>query len=522
MSEYFDVCPECKKNDDVTPKPLFACEHCGRLLCQNHKDARIVYIPTFKGEPLEKTKWGRAVLLELQKKNTHPCFGYSRIFWESFDAQSKREFALRNEVLDYLAHDSSFATPAEPSPTDKGTLGLCPQCLHFSHNAFVDYDAETATFQCEHCGFKFSQLKATPYDYVEPPQKPAPVEIPISTQPIIKQKHFPLKKVIAFSIIVLMIGFFIWFLPQFLSTNSNLVSPTPSTTSSLPTATPSSTSILPSATPSDALPDIFSHDELVNYVLSLINSDRQANGLQNVTLSSVNSAQCHAENMLENNYFSHWDINGYKPYMRYTLAGGKGSVAENCAAQLGFYSDIKEALEGMEWRMMFDDADSNWGHRDNILDPLHNRVSIGVAYDDSNVYLVQDFENNYVAWNVLNIGTNQVTLQGTIQGQQSDIQQIVIFYDNPTPLTSSQLKQTPYQDGYDAGTYVGSALPPNWQATEGITITADTWTQSGNNFRISFSLSQAKAAFGKGVYTLYLETGSSTADALLAYSVWIN
>jgi len=230
--------------------------------------------------------------------------------------------------------------------------------------------------------------------------------------------------------------------------------------------------------------------------------------------------------MLANDFFSHWDTNGYKPYMRYTLAGGQGAVAENCAWEglTGniFGIDVKSALKELEWSMMYDDASSNWGHRDNILNPLHNRVSIGVAYDNHNVYLVQDFEDDYISWNILNVANDQVAIDGTIQGQQSDIEQIAIFYDNPTPLTPSQLEQAPYQGGYDAGTYVGLALPPKWQATNGITITADSWTQSGNDFQISFSLSQAVAAFGKGVYTLYLETGSSTADALLTYSVWIN
>jgi hypothetical protein len=184
--------------------------------------------------------------------------------------------------------------------------------------------------------------------------------------------------------------------------------------------------------------------------------------------------------------------------------------------------DPVEAIEKLEHDMMYDDASSNWGHRDNILDPLHNSVSIGIAYYNQNVYLVQDFENDYVSWNVLSVDNNQVTLQGTEKEEQSDIKQIAIFYDNPVPLTPSQLEQAEYQDGYDAGTYVGLVLPPNWQATGGITITADGWTQNGNDFQISFSLSQAAAAFSEGVYTLYLQTGSSTTDALLTYSVWIN
>jgi hypothetical protein len=230
--------------------------------------------------------------------------------------------------------------------------------------------------------------------------------------------------------------------------------------------------------------------------------------------------------MLKNGYFSHWDMNGYKPYMRYTLAGGEGAVAENCAWQglTGniFGVDVKSALSSMESSMMNDDAASNWGHRDNILNALHNKVSIGIAYDNHNVYLVQDFEDDYVSWSQLSDNSNQVTISGTINGQQSSIQQISIFYDNPTPLTASQLSQSPYNGAYDPGTFVGLVLTGNWQSQSGITITASTWSQSGNSFQISFSLTQAIAVNGNGVYTLYLQTGSSTADSLLTYSILIS
>ena len=41
--------------------------------------------------------------------------------------------------------------------------------------------------------------------------------------------------------------------------------------------------------------------------------------------------------------------------------------------------------------MVYDDADSNWGHRDTMLDPAHSEVSIGVAFDDEFISLVQHF-----------------------------------------------------------------------------------------------------------------------------------
>ena len=347
------------------------------------------------------------------------------------------------------------------------------------------------------------------YDVAEPSKKPR-----IARTPTIKRRRFPTKKLIAFFAIALIGVILIWYAyPSLLqSTQSPSVPSNPSTSPSVPSTTPSNTS-----------PTTLSYQELVDYVLSLINSDRQSRGLQNVILSDIDSGQLHAENMLQNNFFSHWDMNGYKPYMRYTLAGGRGSVSENCAAQLGFYSNLKEALRDMEWRMMYDDADSDWGHRDNILDPLHNRVSIGIAFDNNDVYLVQDFEDDYISWSTLSL-SNQVVMQGTILKAGESISQVAIYFDNPTSLTTQQLSNAPYQGGYDAGTYVGMVVSPPPSGSQylppekGILIIASTWNEAGQNFNIIFDMSTAFAQYGKGVYTLYLWTNSD--EYLTSLSIW--
>lgn len=41
--------------------------------------------------------------------------------------------------------------------------------------------------------------------------------------------------------------------------------------------------------------------------------------------------------------------------------------------------------------LVYDDANSDWGHRDNILHEDYRRVGLGVAFDESYLYLVQDF-----------------------------------------------------------------------------------------------------------------------------------
>src|SRR4030067_3142957 len=241
-------------------------------------------------------------------------------------------------------------------------VGMCPQCHHCSDN-IVDYNAETVIFQCRRCGYKFRQSKATPNSYIESTEKTQeklePVEKPACAGHPLKRKKLPLKKLITLAIVALIVGVVIWSAPQFPSSNSGQ-----------PQSHDSSSDPLPNTPPPITLPETLSHEELVTYALSLINSDRTAKGLQNVTLSSIDFGQRHAEDMLEKNYFSHWDMKGLKPHMRYTLAGGTEAVSENIAAYIGgIDTDLKTALKNLEWSMMYDDASSQWGHRDNILTP---------------------------------------------------------------------------------------------------------------------------------------------------------
>ncbi len=304
------------------------------------------------------------------------------------------------------------------------------------------------------------------------------------------------------------------------SNSNSLPSPTASITSQLPTPYITTT---PQATPTSSE----SYTYLVSYTLALINTDRQSYGLQNVTLSSINSGQQHADEMLQNGYFSHWDMQGYKPYMRYTLAGGRGAVDENCAWQgiTGniFGIDVKSTLSKLEYSMMNDDPASNWGHRDNILTPSHNKVSIGIAYDNHNVYLVQDFEDDYINWTLLASMNGIIEMQGIVPSGVT-ISQVAIHYDSVSPLTVEQLSNAPYQDGYDSGTYVGQIVSPPPQGTyyqqpsEGILIQATTWVQTGQSFNINFNLASAFSNSGTGVYTLYLWTDSNT--YLTTYSIW--
>jgi len=64
------------------------------------------------------------------------------------------------------------------------------------------------------------------------------------------------------------------------------------------------------------------------------------------------------------------------------------------------------------------------------------------------------------------------------------------------------------------------ALPPGYTSVEGITITAQTWTQTDTSFQIQFNIASAFNTRGKGSYTIYLQTTSQT--FLTTYSIWHN
>jgi uncharacterized protein YkwD len=276
--------------------------------------------------------------------------------------------------------------------------------------------------------------------------------------------------------------------------------------------------------------------ELANYSLDVINQDRANFGLSPVTLSPVPSAQEHADSMFQNDYFSHWDTQGYKPYMRYTILNGTGFVEENVAYESTTLpsfistSTVESAISSLEWQMMYNDSVCcQNGHRDNILTSFHNRVSIGIAFDSNNIYFVEDFETYLTTLSTPIYQGNTVSLTGNTSGEL-DPNSVLIFYDSPPqPLTSAQL-DTQYFGPYDQGTFLGGVVPPCTgiftrclQFAQGITEQASLWQVSSDYLNVQFSLASFIQKGGNGVYTVYLLQGSQqNPEYLTSISIFIN
>ena len=328
--------------------------------------------------------------------------------------------------------------------------------------------------------------------------------------------------------------------------------PTPSPTltkTPMPTATPT---LAPTPTPTPIpSPTQTLLEELREYALGLINIDRAAHGVAPVVLGGNPAAQLHAEDMLVHDYGGHWWTNGMKPYMVYSVTGGKSYVSENsswsgwtlqrwkeqnCDSFLVrcYVPEPKEAVEELHWSMMYDDADSDWGHRDNILDEGHRAVNIGIAFNNRRVTFIQHFEGGDVEApeppSLAKDGTFTLTFLKVQPGL--DIGRVASIYYDPLPvsMTAAQIDALDsYCLGGGATTRCGDPvvriLPPPgpgryYSQLDDNEVVADVWAEDEDSFRLNAYIGDLVTR--PGVYTVVIWKDSGTtrfSERLLALSI---
>jgi len=254
----------------------------------------------------------------------------------------------------------------------------------------------------------------------------------------------------------------------------NQISPPPTPTATIPptqisppptpkpTITPTPTQIPPTPT---LVPKSLSYEELVNKnidlklkTLELVNEVRLKNGLNALILGSNPAAQIHAEDAIKYGYGSHWMANGEKPYMVYSRTGGDSYARENVSSR-GWSPKVwieincdspnvlcnpKTPLEATY--LSFEDLMNSKGHRENILDPTHLKLNMGIAWDENKRYysFVQQFEGGH--FTIKNISFKDDYLSFSILNNSydytfNDETSVLIVYD---PLPQSVLDNEGY------------------------------------------------------------------------------
>ena len=200
------------------------------------------------------------------------------------------------------------------------------------------------------------------------------------------------------------------------------------------------------------------------FMLDSINYERQNAGLDPVTLGHNTAAQAHADAMLQDCFSSHWGLDGLKPNMRYSLAGGYQRNFEQTFSPL-YCSDSSAAVEladavrdGMEYLM------DRPNHRDDILDPRQAKVNIGLAFDGRHLMAVLVYEYGYVSFDrPPAIRDGMLSFSGRTDGvsfpSASDMQVVLLYDPPPQNLTVGQVVRTSCSSpGYPIAQFIPSHL----------------------------------------------------------------
>ena len=300
-------------------------------------------------------------------------------------------------------------------------------------------------------------------------------------------------------------------------------------------------------------PAVVDLDELRRYALGLINKDRADHGVAPVRLGDNGSAQAHAEDSLRHRYVGHWTVAGLKPYMLYSQHGGGGIVGQNAAGAMSLEDCAapgivcipeppEESIASLQWGMMYDDAHADWGHRDTIINPHYDTVSLGIAHSNQGTAYYQHFEYVGLEWRqppTINDGV--LTFAARPLDANHRIVNAVIHYDPiPQPRTPAEIHGLqPYctgggfTDECDEVKPVARALIPaelrwgegySYRDLEPNEIIAARWDESSAGVQVQADLGGFVSR--PGVYSVEIWTENSREDSgelrpLGLYPVWL-
>jgi uncharacterized protein YkwD len=203
--------------------------------------------------------------------------------------------------------------------------------------------------------------------------------------------------------------------------------------------------------------------------LEVINESRKKNNADPVRLdifaSRVANKMC--IEAARNDYTSHWNLNGEKPYQRYALAGGYDHVSENAYGewQSEDYdttdTSISDLMKSAHGTFMAERAPAD-GHKKNIIDKTHNFVGIGLCITGNQFRYYEEFIDRYYSFEritpalkINESGSITVSTDG-----QNFLNYLIIYREKlPVPMKPAQLKKT---GGYDDYTNEEYLTIPAW------------------------------------------------------------
>ena len=182
--------------------------------------------------------------------------------------------------------------------------------------------------------------------------------------------------------------------------------------------------------------------------------------------------------------------------------------------------------------MMYDDAGSDWGHRDNILRTGHRSVNLGIAWNGRLLTFAQHFEGGDVEGSALGLtsdGRLSLSLRKRVPG--IELGSVVTVYYDPLPVPRSPaeigaLHSYCVGGGFttECGQPIARVLPPPgpgrfYADLDASEVVASVWRETALDFELRADL--GALAREPGVYTVQVwrDSGRGTlTESLLQLS----
>lgn len=207
--------------------------------------------------------------------------------------------------------------------------------------------------------------------------------------------------------------------------------------------------------------------------LELINRSRRKNGAPEVKLDILASRVANriAKEAAENEYISHWNMAGEKPYHRYAFAGGFDHVSENVFGEwtTGKYlkspASIADLMKKGHLSFMAERPPSD-GHRKTVINKSHNYVGIGYYLTDKQFRYYEEFIDRYFEFKEIpeKMVVNEINeIHFATDGKNFPYYLVIFRETNPIPLTPAQLNRKGSYSDYSDNVYL--EMPP-WEIAQ--------------------------------------------------------
>ena len=185
-------------------------------------------------------------------------------------------------------------------------------------------------------------------------------------------------------------------------------------------------------------------------LLEMVNEERAVEKVPPLAIDELATqvANKHAIEMAQNEFASHWGLDGLKPYHRYSFSGGTHATQENVSAADNTWSmkasDLKQDTAYLHVRL-YQEKPPYDGHRKAILAPHHTHVGFGIAVEKLRLRLVELFVAKYVEVEPMSRAAKpgqQIFFGGKMLQREVVVNNVEVFYEPiPKPPELSWLRQ---------------------------------------------------------------------------------